>query len=276
MIESIAQREALNDGNSMPGYGFGLYKAQGLELAKAVQSAWNCGYRLYDTAGFYRNEEETGRALKPYREADYFLISKIWPTEFGHPVAALDSSLKKLGRDSIDAWLLHWPGTDEKAMLNCYELLLREKEKGKIGSLGVSNFLEPHLERIHAAFNLWPPINQIEIHPWFQQNDVCDFCHEREIRVMAWSPLGRGDELADAVIGEVAAQCGKSPAQVILRWHIQKRHIPIPKSVHPERIAANADVFDFSLSDAQMARINALNKPGVSGRRGADPLVFGG
>lgn len=256
----------------MPGYGFGCYKAHGDELVNAMSAAWKDGYRLYDTAAYYENEQTMARELASWQESEYFLISKIWPTDFDDPVAALDKSLARLGRDYLDACLLHWPGTDEKRMLSAWEKLMAQTDK--IRTLGVSNFLQVHLEAIHAAFGVWPALNQIEIHPWWQERDLCGFCAARNIAVMAWSPLGRGTELDDQTIKAIAAELGREPAQVILRWHIQENHVPIPKSVHPDRIAANADVFDFELNDSQMAAIRALNRP--DGKRGADPLTFNG
>lgn len=274
MINSIAQQIDLNDGNRMPGYGFGCYKLKGEELLMALACAWKAGYRLYDTAAFYDNEEGVGKGLRLYPPDAYFLVSKIWPTAFDQPVKALDASLKKLGRDYLDAYLLHWPGTSQKLMLSAWESLLREQEKGKIRSLGVSNFLERHLEEIHKAFDHYPPLNQIEIHPYHQEKDLCAYCQKREIAVMAWAPLGRGIELKDPEIDAIARKLGKKPGQVILRWQLQGDKIPIPKSSHAERIIENAHVFDFTLDQAQMEAIDGLNRP--DGRTGADPDSFAG
>lgn len=274
MIENIAQRISLSDGNKMPGYGFGCYKIKGEELLMALATAWQAGYRLYDTAVFYDNEETVGQGLKGRPLAEYFLISKIWPTDFGNPVKTLDASLKKLGRDYLDAYLLHWPGTNQKLRLATYEALLREREKGKIRTLGVSNFLEKHLEEIKANFGAYPMINQIEIHPYHQEKDLCEYCQKRQITVMAWSPLGRGIELKDPQINELAKTLGKTASQVILRWQIQGDKVAIPKSAHAERIIANAQVFDFALDRAQMAVLDSLNR--ANGRTGADPDTFAG
>lgn len=272
MIASIAQPVKLNDGATMPGYGFGCYKAHGDELAAAIDVAYGSGYRMFDTAAYYENEETVGAALKLFPSV--YLVSKIWPTEFSHPVQALDTSLKKLQRDFLDGYLLHWPGRDEKAMLNAWERLLREMEKGKIKTLGVSNCEIMHLEWLQRSFGHWPAVNQIEVHPFYQHRELCEFCQERQIAVTAWAPLGRGKNLENDTLEQIAAAVGKSAAQVTLRWHIQENRIPIPKSVHGERIVANADVFDFSLTPEQMAAIDALELPNEAGRTGKDPLLW--
>lgn len=272
MIESSAGTAALNDGKTMPGYGFGCYKAHGDELALALHAASAAGYRMIDTAAFYENEETVGAVLK--KLPPVYLVSKIWPTSFDSPVAALDQSLKKLQRDILDGYLLHWPGRDQRAMLSTWEKLLREQEKGKIGTLGVSNFEIFHLDILHKSFGHWPAVNQIEVHPSYQHRDLCHFCRDKGIAITAWAPLGRGKNLENPGLAEIAKAAGKSPAQIVLRWHIQKNHIAIPKSVHPDRIAANADVFDFSLNDAQMAAIDALEVPNEGGRTGKDPMLW--
>lgn len=274
MITSIAQRIPLSDGNQMPGYGYGCYKAKGEELLMALVASWQAGYRLYDTAAFYENEHTVGRGLAQHQRGDYFLISKIWPTTFANPVKALDESLKRLDADYLDAYLLHWPGIDAPLRLRAYEVLLKEREKGKIRSLGVSNFLEHHLVELNKEFGKFPPINQIEVHPSHQEKDLCAFCAREEIAVMAWGPLGRGAGLSDPVIEAIARQTGRTAVQVILRWHVQENRIPIPKSVHAQRILENASVFDFTLSEEQIAKINGLDRP--DGRTGANPDTFGG
>lgn len=272
MVNDIADTVRLNDGRTMPGYGFGCYKAHGDELVAALDMAHACGYRMIDTAAFYENEETVGAALK--RLPPVYLVSKIWPTSFANPVRALDASLKKLQRDILNGYLLHWPGRDERAMLSAWEKLLREQEKGKIGTLGVSNFEICHLEALHRSFGHWPAVNQIEVHPAFQHRDLCQFCHAHAIAITAWAPLGRGRGVENATLEDIGKATGKSAAQVILRWHIQEDRIAIPKSVHAQRIAANSNVFDFSLTDAQMAAIDALEIPNQGGRTGKDPMLW--
>lgn len=274
MITGMDEKIALNDGNRMPGFGYGCYKARGRELLAALAAAWEAGYRLFDTAAFYDNEETVGQGLAGYPAEEYFLISKIWPTDFDRPAEALAASLKKLGRDCLDGYLLHWPGPDEKRMLTAWEAFLREKEKGRIRSLGASNFLERHLEAVNREFGHFPAINQIESHPFFSHRDLAGYCRHRSIAVMAWAPLGRGDAMRNATILEIAADARKTPAQVILRWQIQGGKVAIPKSVHPARIRENADVFDFALTDGQMRAIDSLDRP--SGNFGANPATFAG
>lgn len=276
MIENINGKVRLNNGIFMPGFGYGCYKAMGDELYNGVLCALDCGYRCIDSAAFYGNEKMVGKALADsgIKREDLFVVSKIWPCAFGEPVKALNDTLGDLRLDYLDCYLLHWPGLDEKSRWNAFEVLLREQEKGKIRVLAVSNFLKRHLEELHAKFSLWPPINQIEVHPLCQEPDLCGFCMEREIQIVSWSPLGRGREMDLPVIKAIAGELGKTSAQILLRWQVQQNFIPIPKSVHAERIRENADIFNFSLSEAQMESIAKLNMPGNGGKIGKNPLVF--
>lgn len=276
MIHNIFDNVKLRDGQRMPGYGFGVYKAAGDGLYSALLDAFKCGYRYIDTASFYRNEEVVGRAIKAsgLGREELFILSKIWPSEFADPAAALERSLSLLGLDYLDGYLMHWPGLDRERRLKTYEYLLHAKADGKIHVLGVSNYLAVHLQELHDRFQLWPDINQIEIHPLFQQKNLCAFCSARDIKVVAWAPLGRGGAMSIPQIEELAAKLHKTPAQVILRWHVQENRIPIPKSVHPDRIRENADVFDFELDDGQTRLIDALDLPDNAGRTGKDPLLW--
>lgn len=276
MINNILELITLNDGHKMPGYGFGCYKADGTELEVAVDTALGCGYRYIDTASFYGNEEIVGKAIKKssVKRDEIFVVSKIWPTEFRDPVAALNRSLERLGLEWLDGYLLHWPGLDETLRLKTFESLMREQAKGRIRVLGVSNFLQSHLEDLYAHFHIWPPINQIEIHPLFQEKDLCHFCVQRRIQVISWSPLGRGKAMGLPLIVDIAKAVGKTPAQVMLRWQIQKNLVPIPKSIHRERILENADVFDFSLDERQMAELDGMDMPGNGGKIGKDPMSW--
>ncbi|MBD5608382.1 MAG: aldo/keto reductase [Desulfovibrio sp.] len=266
----------LNDNIKIPVMGYGCYKAEGKELIKGVKYATSLGYSLLDSAAYYHNEATVGEAIEECGQPreNLFVISKIWPDAFDKPVDSLDKTLRDLKLEYLDAYLLHWPGLDEKRRLNAFEALLKEKEKGKIRVLGVSNFLQSHLNNLHKRFSLWLPINQIEIHPYCQQKELCDFCVERDIQIVSSVPLGRGAEFDNPVLIAISKKYGKSVPQVMLRWQIQKAYIPIPKSVHPERIKANADIFDFSLSDQDMLEISSLDKPDNAGRVSKDPLKF--
>ncbi|MDE5833682.1 MAG: aldo/keto reductase [Desulfovibrio sp.] len=275
-MEDIRSSYALTDGLDIPVMGFGCYKAEGAELIDAVRLAVNIGYSLLDSAAYYHNEDVVGAAIKKCgapRE-NLFVVSKIWPDAFECPVASLDKTLRDLKLDYLDAYLLHWPGLDEKKRLNAFEILLKEKEKGKIGVLGASNFLESHLTGIYDNFGFWPALNQFELHPYCQQKDLAGFCADRGIQIISSIPLGRGKEFDNPVLGEIAAKCGKSVPQIMLRWQIQKFYIPIPKSIHPARIEANADIFNFSLSEEDTRRIDALDLPNNKGRVSRDPLQF--
>lgn len=273
MINSISQLITLNDQASIPGYGFGCYKANNAELIHAVQSALDYGYVMFDTASYYKNEDVLGEAIRRYSKSRrIYIVSKIWPTQYDDIEHAVNSCLALLGKNKIDVLLMHWPGLNKKLRINAYAQLLKQKTLDKVGSIGVSNYLENHLMEIKEEFGNWPAINQIESHPYFPQQQLCDFCLQKNIAVMAWSPLGRGVELEDNTLIDIAHQLKVSTAQIILRWHIQHNRIPIPKSVHAQRIRINSEVFDFMLTEEQMKIIDNLAR--IDGRRGPDPLAF--
>ena len=266
-------------GLPMPGYGFGCYKIwDAADCVRAVRTALDCGYRYIDTAAFYKNEEAVGKALRESGLAreDIFVVTKVWPTFFDRPVEALHESLRLLGLDYVDGYLLHWPGTSRDARLRAFERLLGEQERGYIHALGVSNYLAPHMDEIHSVFGLWPAMNQIEVHPAFAQRELCAYCAQLEVPVIAWAPMGRGRLLEHPVVTALAAELGHTPAQVILRWHMQQGRIAIPKSSTPQRIVENAQVFDFALPAQAMAALDALDLPNKAGRTGADPWLFAG
>ena len=273
MIDSLQGAIELRGGFKMPGYGYGCYKAEGEDLEKALLYALNLGYRLVDTAAFYKNEATVGATIKKsgIGRDQLFIVSKIWPSSFENARAALDASLKALQLDYLDAYLLHWPGLDERARYHAWETLLRESEKGKIRMPGVSNFLEHHLESLHDNFKQWPGINQIEVHPDFQEFGLCNFCEKREIAIMSWSPLGRGNVLENPVLVEIGKKYNKTAPQVALRWQVQMAYVPLPKSVHDSRIRENADIFDFTLSGEDMKAIKSLDLPDDRGRIGKNP-----
>lgn len=273
MIDNLQGTLELRNGVRIPGYGYGCYKAEGEELYIALLCALATGYRLVDTAHFYKNEDVVGSALKKANipRENIFVVSKIWPAQFDNPVKALEGSLAALKLDYLDGYLLHWPGLNEKTRLNTWEKLLREEEKGKIRALGVSNFLEHHLENLHLHFNHWPLLNQIEIHPTFQEFGLCNFCQKRGIGIMGWSPLGRGNVLNNVILQQLGKIHGKTPAQIALRWQVQMEYIPLPKSVHDDRVRENADIFDFNLSEDEMQSIHELNLPNDQGKIGKSP-----
>lgn len=271
MLQNLQERVALHDGNRMPGYGFGCYKV----VSEAIQEALNIGYRFIDSAAYYRNEPDVGRAIASsgvHRE-DLFILSKIWPTAFDEPEKALEQTLRDLGVDFLDCYLLHWPGTSETRRLKAYESLLRLREQGKIRSVGVSNFLQVHLEELHRQFAQFPVVNEIEIHPYNQQKDLRAWCAARNIRIIAWSPIGRGAPLEHPTIVTLSRALDKTPTQIVLRWHVEHGFIPIPKSNHAARIQENSSVFNFQLDAEAMSRIDALDRHQPIG---ADPMTFTG
>ena len=274
-IRDIVEPVSLNDGTAMPGYGFGCYAAHGEEIINAIRWAVRDGYRYIDSAAMYGNEAEVGEAIRTcgVQREELFISSKIWPTRFDDPDASLAQSLRDLGIDALDCCLLHWPGTDRKQRLSAYEKLLRRREEGFVRRVGVSNFQIKHLEEIRSAFGSFPVLNQIELHPTWQQREVVAFCKEHGIAVEAYSPMARGADLkaGNGTIARIAEAHEVSPAQVILRWHIENGTIIIPKSVHSERQRQNLDLFGFALTLDEHAAIDALDGPE---RAGHDPRTF--
>lgn len=263
----------LSDGNEIPCMGFGCFKAFGQEVTDAVAFALDVGYRYIDSAANYNNEAEVGEGLKKsaVSRGEIFLLSKIWPSFYGNPEKSLEKTLKDLGTDYLDCCLMHWPGLNLSKRLATYEFLLRMREKGLVRTVGVSNFTEENLEEIQQEFGAYPAVDQIECHPTYQQRDLIRFCQTRKIQIISYSPINRGADLDQEVLRTLAQKYGKSVPQIILRWHIQHDQIPIPKSVHRERISENIDLFDFSLTPEEMSAVDALE---CGDRRGKDPKVF--
>ncbi len=272
---TISDQTKLLDGREMPVFGFGCYNSYGDEITKAVATAIETGYRYIDSAARYGNEAEVGAALKQFAgKREYlFVLSKVWPTAYDAAEEAVVTSMKELGVEYLDAMLLHWPGTDEARRLRAYEVLLNLRERGLIRTVGVSNFQEDQIEVVRRQFGAYPAINEMEVHPGYQQNDLQDFCKERGIVRIAYSPIGRGRYQDNETIKSLSGKYGKTPSQVILRWHLQRGTVPIPKSGHAERIRENADVFDFSLTEAEMEDMRGLE---CNGHMGLDPLTFNG
>ena len=266
----------LNDGYTMPQLGFGVWQVPLEETAAAVGRAIKAGYRLIDTAAGYENEEGVGVALAEagMPRSDMFVTTKLANSDHGYDKAlrAFDKSMAKLGTDYVDLYLIHWPRPGVGLYPETWKALVRLKEEGRAGSIGVSNFTEATLERIIGDTGVTPAINQIELHPRFQQTAMRAVDAAHGIVTQSWSPLGRGHITDNAVLSEIGKQYGKSWAQVVIRWHLQSGLAVIPKSVTPDRIVANHAVFDFTLSASDMAQIAALDNS--AGRDGADPATM--
>lgn len=265
----------MNDGRSIPVIGFGVWQVPDDVVVDATVKALEVGYRHIDTAYLYHNERGVGEALRRSEldRDDVFVTTKVWNTDHGYDqtLRAFDKSTGLLGIDEVDLYLIHWPTPARDVYLDSWRALIRLREEGRARSIGVSNFHDAHLRKIIDETGVIPAINQIELHPWLPQAQLRDIDARLGIKTEAWSPLGSGRLIDDPVIAELAAKHGKSPAQVMVRWSIQLGNIVLPKSVTPERIAQNIDVFDFQLDDADMAAIATLE----SGRRtGPNPDEF--
>jgi len=269
----------LNNGQVIPQFGFGVFQIEPKRTAAAVRTALEAGYRHIDTAEMYGNEAEVGEAVAAsgLDRGDVFITSKL-SNEAHEPDAAreaFDGTLKALGVDYVDLFLIHWPLPTryDGDFVSTWKTLEEFYREGRARSIGVSNFQPQHLRRLHGQSDVIPAVNQIEAHPYLTQDDVRAFCAQHQIAVEAWSPLGKGTVLDDPVIGRIAERAGKTPAQVVLRWHIQRGDIVFPKSVTPKRVKENIDIFDFELSGADVNDISLLNK---NERTGPDPDKFTG
>ncbi len=272
----------LNNGVQMPALGFGVFQTPPDQTVSSVAEALRVGYRLIDTAASYFNEREVGTGIRVsgLDRSEVFVETKLWISDYGYDAAlhAFDKSAGKLGVEQIDLLLLHQPLTsDFEKTIGAYRALERLLADGRVRAIGVSNFMPDVLEHLLAETSVVPAVNQVEVHPYFSQPDVQEADEAHGIVTQAWSPMGgitsyRGDSsgstFTDPVIGKIAAAHGRTPAQVMLRWHLQEGRSAIPKSVKPERIAANFDVLGFELTSAELASIDALDT-GVRG--GPDP-----
>ncbi|MFJ7969810.1 aldo/keto reductase [Psychrobacillus sp. NPDC096389] len=278
MMKNLQSTTTLNNGIEMPWLGLGVFKVEeGQELVDAVKAAIKHGYRSIDTAAIYGNEVGVGQGIREAMEEadiareDLFITSKVWNSELGYEktIAAYEESLSKLGLEYLDLYLIHWPV--EGKYSDAWRALETLYKEGRVKAIGVSNFQIHHLENLMKDAKIKPMINQVEYHPRLTQKDLKSFCKENNIQLEAWSPLMQGQLLENVELQEIANKYGKSVAQVILRWDLQNGVITIPKSTKAHRIAENADVFDFELTEEDMKHIESLNQ---NHRVGPDPDNF--
>ncbi|HEY4429977.1 MAG TPA: aldo/keto reductase [Paenibacillus sp.] len=278
MAQHLQDTTTLHNGVNMPWLGLGVFKVEeGAELVQAIKSAIAHGYRSIDTAAIYDNETGVGQAIKEALQEnnlsreDLFVTSKVWTADMGYEqtIAAYETSLAKLGLEYLDLYLIHWPVKGKYTETwRALETLYKE---GRVKAIGVSNFQIHHLEDVMKDAEIKPMVNQVELHPYLSQQALLSFCQAHEIQLEAWSPLMQGQLLDQPVLKQIAAKYGKSVAQVIVRWDLQRGIITIPKSTKEHRIIENVDVFDFQLTEEDMTLINSLNQ---DQRVGPDPDNF--
>ncbi len=265
----------LNDGFSIPQLGLGSWQVEPSITARVVLEGIAAGYRSIDTAEGYNNEEGVGEAVRKagVPRSELFITSKLWNSAHAQALALrnFEDTMRKLGLEVLDLFLIHWPVPSQGKYVEAWKTLVDLRRQGRIRSIGVSNFNAEHLERIIGETGVVPAVNQIELHPMFQQLAIREVHKKLGIATESWSPLGSGKDLADPVLGQIAAKHGKSVAQVIIRWHLQSGLIAIPKTVHAERMRQNIEVFGFELDGEDLGRIAALDDP--TGRLGPDPAT---
>lgn len=266
---------SLLDGRSIPQLGFGLWQVPEETTGQIVAQALNLGYRLLDGAAIYGNEAGQGEGLRAsgLPRDDVFVTTKVWNENqgFDSTLEAIDVSLDRLGLDAVDLCLIHWPCPDKDLYVDTWRAFIRAKEEGKLRSIGVSNFAPDHLDRIIADTGVKPVLNQIELHPRLQQKELRAYHAEHGIITQCWTPLGQSKSFSDPVIASIGKRLNRSPAQIILRWHVQLGCAVIPRSTNPERMAQNMALFDFALSENDMAAIAKLD---AADRLGPDPGTF--
>ncbi|TPL49922.1 aldo/keto reductase [Mesorhizobium sp. B2-4-6] len=271
----MSEHLTLNDGAAIPQIGLGVWQVDPDITAKVVRWGVEAGYRLIDTAEGYRNEEGVGEAIRSagVPRSELFITSKLRNGAHRRDAAlrAFDDTMQKLGIDRIDLFLIHWPVPSQNKYVEAWKTLVELQKAGRIKSVGVSNFNQDHLERIIGETGVTPVVNQIELHPRFQQRDKREFHEKHNIHIESWSPLGSGRLLSDPTLEKLAKKHGKSVAQVIIRWHLQEGLVVIPKSIHQERIAGNFDVFGFELDSEDMQTVHGLDS--ADGRTGPDPAT---
>ncbi len=263
MITDIRGTFELHNGVQMPYLGLGVFRAEnGSEVVGAVRTALDAGYRLIDTASMYGNEEGVGKAIKEsgMDREEIFVTTKVWNSEQGYEktIRSFHESLSRLGLDYLDLYLIHWPVPGK--YVETWRALEHLYRDGKVRAIGTSNFLDFHIDHLLQHAEVVPMVNQNEFHPWLVQQDQLDYCKKHRIQYEAWSPLMKGEAVKVDLLNEIGKKYGKSAVQVVLRWDLQKGVATIPKSVRPERIKSNADIFDFTLTPEEVARIDGLDQ----------------
>jgi len=265
-----APRLSLSDGSTIPQLGVGTYKVPADATAGLVEGALAMGYRHIDTAALYGNEAEVGEGLRAsgLNRDDVFVTTKVWNDDqgFDETLRAFDTSAAKLGVDRVDLYLIHWPIPSADRYVDTWRALQRLQEEGRATSIGVSNFSVPHLERLREETGVLPAVNQVELHPRFPQDELVDWHAAREIVTESWAPLARGGLLDEPELARIAERYGKTPAQVVVRWHLDRGLVVFPKSVSLDRIRENGDVFDFVLDADDHEAIATLDTGERTGR----------
>jgi 2,5-diketo-D-gluconate reductase A len=268
----------LNDGTEIPQLGFGVWRVRNEDSIPAVAKALAVGYRHIDTAALYRNEQGVGEAVRAsgVPREEIFVTTKVWPSDYGREAApaAVEASLRRLDLEYVDLLLLHWPAPGRDLYVETWQALERlAADDDRVRAIGVSNFNDQHLRRLVAETDTVPALNQVELHPTLTQSDLRATHRELGVATEAWSPLGQSEDLRHPTIAAIAERVGRTPAQVVIRWHLQVGNIVIPKSVTPSRIEENVAVFDFELADEDIAAIDGLD---AGNRLGPDPARFDG
>lgn len=271
-----ATEVTLNDGNVMPRIGLGVFKVSPDEIESVVVDALEVGYRAIDTAAAYGNEEGVGRAIgrSDLPREELFVTTKLWPSDQGYDATlrAFEQSMSRIGLDRLDLYLIHWPAPERGLFVESWRAMERLKHEGRVASIGVSNFRIVDLERLMAECETVPAVNQIELHPYLPQAELREFHAAHGIATEAWSPLAKSAVLPDETLADISAETGRTPSQIVLRWHLQLGNIVIPKTVKRARMVENLGIFDFELSAEQMAEIARLAN---GTRTGPDPAHFG-
>jgi methylglyoxal/glyoxal reductase len=275
-MKNLQSTTTLHNGIEMPWFGLGVFKVKdGSEVINSVKAAIEAGYKSIDTAAIYGNEEGVGKAIAESNvpREELFITTKVWNSEQGYDstLAAFDESMKKLGLEYLDLYLIHWPVPKQNKYKETWKALETLYKDGRVRAIGVSNFKEHHLKDLLEDCEVVPMVNQVEYHPRLTQTSLHEFCKQNRIQLEAWSPLMQGGLFEEPTLQEIARKYGKSTAQVILRWDLQNEVVTIPKSVKPHRIQENANIFDFELSSEDMEKIKSLNQ---DQRVGSDPDVM--